>query len=165
MINVEVTEKSIKELVDERTVSVVIQGCNCFHTTTGVISDSLRDLTSGDIDRVDAEGSVRGDINKLGNWTSELYTLAGQEVEIYNLYCEFIHLDLLFVVEQESIHWSSVYDGIEKILSKCESGTVVAVGMVGYTDTQQETFQETLEELAKENDNELPDVDIIIFER
>lgn len=159
MINLEITEKRIQELVEEKAINTIIQSCDCFNTMTSDVNVALQTLTNQDIGYISAKGFLYGDINNLGSFTSKTYTFDDQEVEIFNLYAEYAKSQEGF----ETVHWSSVYDGIVRILSQLESGSVVAVGWIRDAE-QNDVFYETLEELAKENDNELPDVDIVIFE-
>jgi len=161
MINIEMTEKSIEELVNNNQVNAIVHGCNCFHKMIGPVSDRLRQLTNNNILVVDIDGSVYGDINKLGSWTTGCYEFAGHAVDIYNLYCSYTYP----AAGCEAIHWNSVNDALVEILSKVESGHVIGIEHIGFNSLDKTEFMSVLNDIADQYDNELPDVNIVVFEK
>lgn len=161
MINLSITETGIKELIANKQVSAVIHGCNCFHGMNGPVAESLKDLTKDDIVLVDMDMSEYGDINKLGTWTNQSYTFDGHEVEIFNFYSHYT----MPAAGCETIHWSSLHDGIIELLSSYESGQVIAVEHIGYSPQDRSEFSTMLNSIIKQNEDELPDIDIVIFDK
>lgn len=159
MINLEVTEKSIKELLEANQVDKVVQGCNCFHTMVGPVAETLKDVTHNDIFMLDANSSPYGDINKLGTWTEGNYTVYGKDIDIYNLYVQYT----LSARDCDTVHWASAHDGIYEIIEGSESGHVVAIQNFGLDNSSHFEFMDTIKQLIKNYDDELPDVDIIVF--
>lgn len=160
MINVEQTNRSIREILEANEADVVVQSCNCFHNMHGSVSETLIELTNGDIESLDKDISPYGDINKLGDWTGGNYTIAGKDVDVFSLYTQYTDPEK----DCESVHWTSTHDGLYDIIENSESGCVVAVQNVGYDAETQAEFIVILNGLAKKYDNDLPDVDIIVFE-
>jgi len=159
MINLDVTEKSIKELLEANEVDKVVQGCNCFHTMVGTVAETLKDVTHNDIFMLDSSTSPYGDINKLGTWTEGNYTIYEKEVDIYNLYVQYT----LSARDCNTIHWASAHDGIYEILEKSESGQIVAIQNFSCDSSSYNDFMNTVEQLINDYDDELPDVDIVVF--
>ena len=157
MINIDIESRSIEELVLAGEVDIIVQGCNCFHLQISEFAESLK-RAAGDAAIAADHESEHGDINKLGKFTC--CTLDGERpVDIYNLYCRYA----LPAPNCTSIHWNSLYTGLEKIVDGAESGYVVAIQYIADSPTDREAFLPLLETFAKENDNELPDIDIIII--
>jgi len=161
MINIAVTKKSVKELVSNKEVNVIVHGCNCFHKMIGPVSDSLRQLTDNNILVVDVDGSSYGDINKLGSWTSGGYEFAGHAVDIFNLYCSYTYP----AAGCDAIHWASVNDALVEIISNIESGHVMGVEHIGFNSLDKTEFMSVLNDIADRYDNELPDVNVVVFEK
>lgn len=160
MINLDITNKSIQMLFADNEVDVVIHGCNCFHTFVGTIANTLNIATDSDIAFVDKNFSPYGDINNLGTWTNKIYTINGKDVDIYNFYCQYT----LAAQGCDSIHWESVYNGLLEILTDVESEHTVAIAKFGDDASSQADFISILTTLIQKNDDELPDINIKVFE-
>lgn len=159
MISLNVIDSSIKELLQNNEVNVVIHGCNCFHNLVGPVAETLKEATDGDIAFVDENFSQYGDINNLGTWTNQTYDINGSEVEIYNLYCQYTEL----TDGNDPVHWESLYTGLLDILSQIESGCSVAISKIGHNANSQVEFTLMLNNLLKDED-ELPDINVIVVE-
>jgi len=159
MINVEQTDKSIREMLEANEVDEIVQSCNCFHDMSDPVSTILNELTNNKVSQLDRNSSPYGEINKLGDWVGGTYLIAGRDVDIYSLYTRFTTPARVC----DTIHWSSAHDGLYDILEQSESGSVVAVQNAGYTEKYQAEFIALLNGLAKTYDNDLPDVDIVVF--
>jgi O-acetyl-ADP-ribose deacetylase (regulator of RNase III) len=61
------TKGNLLDLAEAGEFDVVVQGCNCFNTMGGGIAREIRERYPH-VAEADAE-TVRGDYNKLGNWT------------------------------------------------------------------------------------------------
>jgi O-acetyl-ADP-ribose deacetylase (regulator of RNase III) len=61
------TKGNLLDLAEAGEFDIVVQGCNCFNTMGGGIAKEIRERYPH-VAEVDAE-TVRGDYNKLGNWT------------------------------------------------------------------------------------------------
>lgn len=61
------TKGNLLDLAEAGEFDVIVQGCNCFNTMGGGIAREIRERYPH-VAEVDAE-TVRGDYNKLGNWT------------------------------------------------------------------------------------------------
>jgi O-acetyl-ADP-ribose deacetylase (regulator of RNase III) len=61
------TKGNLLDLAEAGEFDIVVQGCNCFNTMGGGIAREIRERYPH-VAEVDAE-TVRGDYNKLGNWT------------------------------------------------------------------------------------------------
>jgi len=160
MINVEQTDKSIREILESNEVDTVIQSCNCFHIMQGPVSNTLNELTNGEVALLDKSISPYGDINKLSDWTGKSYTVASKEVDIFSLYTQYT----LPSQGCETIHWVSIHDGLYDIIEGVESGSVVAIQNAGVDAASSAEFIVLLSKLAKKYDNDLPDVDIKVFD-
>mgnify|MGYP005863201387 CR=1 FL=1 len=80
MINIDTTDASIKELLFDNQIDIVIHGCNCFHKLVGPVAQTLKDLTANDIAFVDINFSPYGDINNLGTYTNGTFKIANKPV-------------------------------------------------------------------------------------
>lgn len=160
MIEITQSSKSIREILENHEVETVVQSCNCFHDMNGQVADILKELTNNDIFLVDKNFSLFGDINKLGEWTSDTYTLFDKEVEIFNLYTHYLPP----VENTETVHWASVHDGIYEIIDQSESSDILAIENPGYDASTQAEFVTLLSGISKKYENDLPDVNIIVFQ-
>ena len=61
------TRGNLLDLAERGDFDVIVQGCNCFNTMGGGIAREIRERYPN-VASVDME-TVRGDYNKLGNWT------------------------------------------------------------------------------------------------
>ena len=61
------TKGNLLDLAEAGEFDIVVQGCNCFNTMGGGIAREIRERYPT-VASVDME-TVRGDYNKLGNWT------------------------------------------------------------------------------------------------
>jgi O-acetyl-ADP-ribose deacetylase (regulator of RNase III) len=61
------TKGNLLDLAEAGAFDIVVQGCNCFNTMGGGIAREIRERYPH-VAEADAE-TVRGDYNKLGNWT------------------------------------------------------------------------------------------------
>ena len=61
------TKGNLLDLAERGEFDVIVQGCNCFNTMGGGIAREIRERYPN-VASVDME-TVRGDYNKLGNWT------------------------------------------------------------------------------------------------
>ena len=61
------TKGNLLDLAEAGEFDIVVQGCNCFNTMGGGIAREIRERYPN-VASVDME-TVRGDYNKLGNWT------------------------------------------------------------------------------------------------
>ena len=61
------TKGNLLDLAERGDFDVIVQGCNCFNTMGGGIAREIRERYPN-VASVDME-TVRGDYNKLGNWT------------------------------------------------------------------------------------------------
>lgn len=160
MINLDITNKSIQSLLDNNDVDVVVHGCNCFHIFTGTIADTLNAATNGDIEFVNKKFSSYGDINNLGTSSQATYFIKGKEVTVFNFYCQYT----LAAQDCEPIHWESVYNGLLELLSTVESDHTVAIANFGTNTSGQSDFISIINTLIQRNDDELPDIDIIVVD-
>jgi hypothetical protein len=159
MINIETTERSVRELIENAEVNIVVHGCNCFHNLKSDVSQVLKELTNDDIAAIDRDFSEYGDINKLGTWTSNSYVINNAVVEIYNLYSRYTSA----TDGNDPIHWKSVFEGLFEILNdECESGQVLAVEALGSDERDQTEFKIMLDTILS-GERDLPDVDIILI--
>lgn len=161
MINLDITELGVKELIATGSVDVVVQGCNCFHVMNGPVAESLKDLTKDDILTVDINFSQYGDINKLASWTNCEYEFDDHMVDVYNLYVQYT----MPAAGCDTIHWASVHDGLIDLLSSQESGKVVGLEHLGQNAQDRSEFLSLLNSIIKQNEDELPDVDIMVFDK
>lgn len=160
MINIETTERSVRELIENAEVNIVVHGCNCFHNMKSDVSQVLKEFTNNDIAEVDREFSEYGDINKLGSWTSNSYIINNTVVEMYNLYCRYTSA----TDGNDPIHWRSFFDGLFEILDDmCESGQVLAMEMIGSSEKDKLEFKVMLDTIVSNFERDLPDIDIILI--
>jgi O-acetyl-ADP-ribose deacetylase (regulator of RNase III) len=83
------TKGNLLDLAEAGEFDVVVQGCNCFNTMGGGIAREIRERYPH-VAAVDGK-TVRGDYNKLGNWTSENVLLKNGTVtfDIINAYTQY----------------------------------------------------------------------------
>lgn len=160
MIGLETTDKSIHQLLEDNEVDAVIHGCNCFHKMTSPIAITLNKVTDGDVAFVDVNFSEYGDINNLGTSTACTYNIYGKQVEVYNFYSQYT----LTAPHCQPVHWNSVYQGLLDLLSGIESGHTVAIGGISTEANSKIEFTNLLTALIKDNDDELPDINVIVVE-
>ena len=80
---------NLLDLAEAGEFDIVVQGCNCFNTMGGGIAREIRERYPH-VAAVDGK-TVRGDYNKLGNWTSENVILKNGTVtfDIINAYTQY----------------------------------------------------------------------------
>jgi len=81
---------NLLDLAEAHRFDVVVQGCNCFNTMGGGIAREIK-TRYPHVAAVDA-ATVRGDYNKLGNWTSESVETEiqqGDQFDIINAYTQY----------------------------------------------------------------------------
>jgi O-acetyl-ADP-ribose deacetylase (regulator of RNase III) len=80
---------NLLDLAEAGEFDVIVQGCNCFNTMGGGIAREIRERYP-EVADVDAK-TVRGDYNKLGNWTREVVIRKNGTVEfiVINAYTQF----------------------------------------------------------------------------
>lgn len=83
------TQGNLLDLAEAGEFDVVVQGCNCFNTMGGGIAREIRERYPH-VAAVDGR-TVRGDYNKLGNWTQENVILKNGTVsfDIINAYTQY----------------------------------------------------------------------------
>jgi O-acetyl-ADP-ribose deacetylase (regulator of RNase III) len=83
------TKGNLLDLAEAGDFDVIVQGCNCFNTMGGGIAREIRERYPH-VAAVDGK-TVRGDYNKLGNWTSENVILKNGTVtfDIINAYTQY----------------------------------------------------------------------------
>jgi O-acetyl-ADP-ribose deacetylase (regulator of RNase III) len=83
------TEGNLLDMAEKGDFDVIVQGCNCFNTMGGGIARQIRDRYP-EVANVDNK-TVRGDYNKLGNWTSETVIRNNGLVvfEVINAYTQY----------------------------------------------------------------------------
>jgi len=83
------TKGNLIDLAEAGEFDVVVQGCNCFNTMGGGIAREIRERYPH-VAAVDGK-TIRGDYNKLGNWTSENVLLKNGTVtfDIINAYTQY----------------------------------------------------------------------------
>jgi O-acetyl-ADP-ribose deacetylase (regulator of RNase III) len=77
------------DMAENGDFDVIVQGCNCFNTMGGGIAREIRERYPH-VAAVDGK-TVRGDYNKLGNWSSENVILKNGTVtfDIVNAYTQY----------------------------------------------------------------------------
>jgi O-acetyl-ADP-ribose deacetylase (regulator of RNase III) len=80
---------NLLDLAEAGDFDIIVQGCNCFNTMGGGIAREIRERYPH-VAAVDGR-TVRGDYNKLGNWTSENVILKNGTVtfDIINAYTQY----------------------------------------------------------------------------
>lgn len=80
---------NLLDLAEAGEFDVVIQGCNCFNTMGGGIAREIRERYP-EVAAVDTK-TVRGDYNKLGNYTKEVVIRKNGSVEfiVINAYTQY----------------------------------------------------------------------------
>jgi len=80
------TKGNLLDLAEAGLFDVVVQGCNCFNTMGGGIAREIRERfpAAAEVD----EDTIRGDYNKLGNW-SEVTIFGKNEFTIINAYTQY----------------------------------------------------------------------------
>ena len=83
------TKGNLIDLAEAGEFDIVVQGCNCFNTMGGGIAREIRERYPH-VAAVDGK-TIRGDYNKLGNWTSENVLLKNGTVtfDIINAYTQY----------------------------------------------------------------------------
>lgn len=83
------TRGNLLDMAENGDFDIIIQGCNCFNTMGGGIAREIRERYPH-VAAVDGK-TVRGDYNKLGNWTSENVLLKNGTVtfDIINAYTQY----------------------------------------------------------------------------
>ena len=83
------TKGNLLDLAEAGDFDIVVQGCNCFNTMGGGIAREIRERYPH-VAAVDGK-TIRGDYNKLGNWTSENVLLKNGTVtfDIINAYTQY----------------------------------------------------------------------------
>ena len=83
------TKGNLLDLAEAGLFDIVVQGCNCFNTMGGGIAREIRERYP-EVAAVDAT-TVKGDYNKLGNWTREVVIRKNGTVEfmVINAYTQF----------------------------------------------------------------------------
>jgi O-acetyl-ADP-ribose deacetylase (regulator of RNase III) len=78
---------NLLDLAEAGEFDIVVQGCNCFNTMGGGIAREIRERywQAAEVDNL----TVRGDYNKLGNWTSAPVVTPTTEFEIINAYTQY----------------------------------------------------------------------------
>jgi O-acetyl-ADP-ribose deacetylase (regulator of RNase III) len=80
------TKGNLLDLAEAGKFDIIVQGCNCFNTMGGGIAREIRErypvIASVDMN------TVRGDYNKLGNWT-ESHTGNISRFTIINAYTQY----------------------------------------------------------------------------
>ena len=81
------TKGNLLDLAEAGEFDIVVQGCNCFNTMGGGIAREIRERywQAAEVDNL----TVRGDYNKLGNWTSAPVVTPTTEFEIVNAYTQY----------------------------------------------------------------------------
>jgi O-acetyl-ADP-ribose deacetylase (regulator of RNase III) len=77
------------DMAENGDFDVIVQGCNCFNTMGGGIAREIRERYPH-VAAVDGK-TVRGDYNKLGNWSSENVILKNGTItfDIVNAYTQY----------------------------------------------------------------------------
>jgi O-acetyl-ADP-ribose deacetylase (regulator of RNase III) len=78
---------NLLDLAEKGHFDIVVQGCNCFNAMGGGIAREIAERYPHVAD-VDAE-TVRGDYNKLGNWTSAAIVDLNTSFEVINAYTQY----------------------------------------------------------------------------
>lgn len=80
---------NLLDLAEQGEFDIVVQGCNCFNTMGGGIAREIRERYP-EVAAVDSK-TVRGDYNKLGNWTSEAVIRKNGSIEftVINAYTQY----------------------------------------------------------------------------
>ena len=83
------TKGNLLDLAEAGEFDIVVQGCNCFNTMGGGIAREIRERYPH-VAAIDGK-TLRGDYNKLGNWTSENVILKNGTVtfDIINAYTQY----------------------------------------------------------------------------
>ena len=83
------TKGNLLDLAEAGEFDIVVQGCNCFCTMGGGIAREIRERYPH-VAAIDGK-TLRGDYNKLGNWTSENVILKNGTVtfDIINAYTQY----------------------------------------------------------------------------
>ena len=87
MTNTLHTKGNLLDLAEAGHFDIVVQGCNCFNAMGGGIAREIRERYPNIAD-VDSE-TVRGDYNKLGNWTSGVVMAPNHQFIIVNAYTQY----------------------------------------------------------------------------
>lgn len=80
---------NLLDMAENGDFDIIVQGCNCFNTMGGGIAREIRERYPH-VASVDSK-TVRGDYNKLGNWTSDNVILKNGTVtfDIVNAYTQY----------------------------------------------------------------------------
>jgi O-acetyl-ADP-ribose deacetylase (regulator of RNase III) len=81
------TKGNLLDLAEAGEFDIVVQGCNCFNTMGGGIAREIRERYP-EVAEVDAK-TVRGDYNKLGNWTAETIIDDNFRFIVINAYTQY----------------------------------------------------------------------------
>ncbi len=78
---------NILDLAEAGEFDIVVQGCNCFNTMGGGLAREIRERypNVAEADLV----TIRGDYNKLGNWTAATAGPSGGRFTIINAYTQY----------------------------------------------------------------------------
>ncbi len=79
------TKGNLLDLAEAGEFDVIVQGCNCFNTMGGGIAREIRERYPQAM--IADNETVKGDYNKLGNWTEARANVAG--FTIINAYTQF----------------------------------------------------------------------------
>ena len=81
------TKGNLLDLAEAGLFDIVVQGCNCFNTMGGGIAREIRERypLAHSADAM----TVKGDYNKLGNWTVGMDSLSDPRFLIINAYTQY----------------------------------------------------------------------------
>jgi O-acetyl-ADP-ribose deacetylase (regulator of RNase III) len=78
---------NLLDMAENGDFDIIVQGCNCFNTMGGGIAREIRERYPY-VACVDAK-TIKGDFNKLGNWTSEKVYKNNACFTIINAYTQY----------------------------------------------------------------------------
>lgn len=82
------TKGNLIDLAEQGDFDIIVHGCNCFHAMGGGIAREIA-TRYPDAALVDKTDTVRGDICKLGTWTSTLVESGERLFTIVNAYTQY----------------------------------------------------------------------------
>ena len=84
-----IVKGNLLDLAEAGDFDIIVQGCNCFNTMGGGLAREIRERYP-EVAAADS-ATVRGDYNKLGNWTEQQVTRNGGAIDftVINAYTQY----------------------------------------------------------------------------
>lgn len=141
----------------------IAHGCNCFCTMGSGIAPQMNKLTDGRLLEADKRTKA-GDINKLGKFSFVGTYIGEQQLEVYNLYTQYVYGNSFHGVDNPVlVNWDAVYDAIVGMVECTSQPARIGIPLIGcgLAGGRIEDFMNTMERLKK---SPYPDVEIVVVE-